>query len=44
MLSKNFKYNARLIGGTLAGSTLGFIGGNVPGAVLGGSLAYNYLR
>jgi len=39
----NYKRNIKLIGGTIAGSTLGFIHNNVEGAVIGGILAHRIL-
>ena len=46
MLRHSLKRNVRLGLGVAAGSTLGFIVGNVPGAIVGGSLrssnSYNF--
>lgn len=39
----NYKRNIKLFGGTIAGSTLGFIHNNTQGAIAGGILAYKVL-
>ena len=39
----NYKRNIKLLTGTIAGSTLGYIHDNTQGAVLGGTLAYKVL-
>ena len=39
----NYKRNIKLIGGTIAGSTLGFIHANTQGAIAGGTIAYHIL-
>ena len=44
MLSHKARHNLKVGLGVLSGSTLGYIAGNVPGAIIGGKLAYNYLK
>ena len=39
----NYKRNIKLIGGTIAGSALGYIFNNIPGAVAGGVLTNRIL-
>lgn len=41
---KNVKRNLKLIAGTAAGGTLGFITGNVPGAILGAGFSYSAIK
>ena len=40
MFKQKAKKTLYIIAGTASGATLGFISGNVPGAVFGGSLGY----
>lgn len=45
MLFKNKnKKTFNIITGAVAGSALGYIVGNTAGAIIGGKLAYNYLK
>lgn len=39
----NYKRNIKLLTGSIAGSALGYIHDNIPGAVIGGTLAHRIL-